>query len=114
MHLTAQHPNIWEANMNRMEKRNSNAIRGGDFNEPLPLVSRTIRQKINKETGLLHYKSVRSKRHIEQSHPARASIAKYECMEYSPESTVLRHRVSADSKGLILRQIIFFNHVERN
>ena len=42
----------WEANMNRMEKRNSNAIRGGDFNEPLPLVSRTIRQKINKETGL--------------------------------------------------------------
>ena len=42
--------NIWEANMNRMEKRNSNAIRGGDFNEPLPLVSRTIRQKINKET----------------------------------------------------------------
>ena len=48
MHLTAQHPNIWEANMNRMEKRNSNAIGGGDFNEPLPLVSRTIRQKINK------------------------------------------------------------------
>ena len=70
--------------------------------------------ELDKETGLLHYKSVRSKRHIEQSHPARASIAKYECMEYSPESTVLRHRVSADSKGLILRQIIFFNHVERN
>ena len=53
MHLTAQHPNIWEANMNRMEKRNSNAIRGGDFNEPLPLVSRTIRQKITQETEAL-------------------------------------------------------------
>ena len=36
--------------MNRMEKRNSNAIRGGDFNEPLLIVSRTTRQKINKET----------------------------------------------------------------